>query len=225
MKKFDLLKTIQLIVFIVFTVICALIVFLNKELFHTIAVDSNVKLMCAMLWLALAISFMFIFLDFHLFTKFKHDYKELDYVIHSDPVAGIANRFSSDALIDKYVDREVPEKMYCIMFELSNIREINQLYGHVEGNGLIRDFANILRMASVNLCFVARNGGNKYLAIFEEGAEDKLEQFLLRIAQKVRTHNSDTDKMPVEYKYGISAQKYDKASSITELIALSDRRI
>ena len=165
MKKFDTLKTIQLIVFIAMTVACIIIVFMNKNLFHLIASQGDVRLMCILLWLTLVLVFLFTFIDFSLFASFKHDYSELDYAVHSDPVAGIANRYSSDAIIEPYLDKPLPENMGCIMLELTNIKEINELYGHVQGNKLIRDFSNILKLTSVNLCFVARNGGHKFLAL------------------------------------------------------------
>lgn len=225
MKKFDLLKTIQLIVLIVLTVVCALIVFLNRDLFHIIASDQDVKLMCTMLWIAMGLSFLFIFFDFTLFSGFKKDYRELDYAVHSDPATGMANRTSSDALIEKYLDKPLPANMGCIMFELANIKETNKLYGHIQGNLLIRDFATILRISSVELCFVARNGGNKFLALFESGGAPAIETFLERVESKVRVHNSDIDNHPVEYNYGIAFNEGDKVSDITELIALSNRRI
>ena len=225
MKKFDRLKTIQLIVFVLLTVACMLIVFFNKNLFHMIAAQNDVRLMCIMLWLALGISFLFIFLDFSLFASFKHDYRELDYAVHSDPVAGIANRYSSDVLIEPYLDKPLPENMGCIMLELSNIKEINDLYGHVQGNKLIRDFSNILKLTSVDLCFVARNGGNKFLALFEQGTEEKIEVFLSRVDQKVQSNNSSPEGYPIRYRYGIAFHEGASAKTITELIALSNRRI
>lgn len=225
MKKFDTLKTIQLIVFILLTAACVAIVFLNKNLFHLIAAQPDVRLMCIMLWLALGLIFLFTFLDFSLFSAFKHDYRELDYAVHSDPVAGIANRYSSDVLIEKYLDKPLPENMGCIMLELSNIKEINDLYGHVQGNKLIRDFSNILKLTSVDLCFVARNGGNKFLALFEEGTEEKIAVFLSRIDQKVNANNSSPESYPIKYNYGIAFREGEKAKTITELIALSNRRI
>ena len=225
MKKFDTLKTIQLIVFIAMTVACIIIVFMNKNLFHLIASQGDVRLMCIMLWLTLVLVFLFTFIDFSLFASFKHDYSELDYAVHSDPVAGIANRYSSDAIIEPYLDKPLPENMGCIMLELSNIKEINELYGHVQGNKLIRDFSNILKLTSVNLCFVARNGGNKFLALFEEGTEEKIEVFLSRIDQKVSANNSSPDAYPINYRYGIAFREGEKANTITDLIALSNRRI
>ena len=123
MKKFDTLKTIQLIVFIAMTVACIIIVFMNKNLFHLIASQGDVRLMCILLWLTLVLVFLFTFIDFSLFASFKHDYSELDYAVHSDPVAGIANRYSSDAIIEPYLDKPLPENMGCIMLELSNWRQ------------------------------------------------------------------------------------------------------
>ena len=225
MKKFDTLKTIQLIVFIAMTVACIIIVFMNKNLFHLIASQGDVRLMCILLWLTLVLVFLFTFIDFSLFASFKHDYSELDYAVHSDPVAGIANRYSSDAIIEPYLDKPLPENMGCIMLELSNIKEINDLYGHVQVNKLIRDFSNILKLTSVNLCFVARNGGNKFLALFEEGTEEKIEVFLSRIDQKVSANNSSPDAYPINYRYGIAFREGEKANTITDLIALSNRRI
>lgn len=225
MKKFDTQKTVQLVVFLVITAACVLIIFMNKGLYHTIGTDPSVKLMCGMLWLALGISFLFIFLDFNLFSRFKQDYGELDYVVHSDPIAGIANRYSSDALIEKYVDKPLPENVGCVMLELTNLKETNQLYGHVEGNQMIRDFATILKLTSLNLCFVARNGGNKFLAIFEDCSSEKIESFLARVSQKVGSNNTEAGTHPIKYAYGISYNAIDKLDQITDLIALADRRI
>lgn len=224
-KKFNILKSVQLVILIVVTAIGLTIIFRDEELYHNIAVNSHVRALCILLWIALIISFVFMFLDYSLFSTIRRNYSELDYALHSDPVAGISNRYSCDAYIEKYAAGEVPEDVGCVMLELSNIREINKLYGHAAGNRLIRDFSAILKLASVELCFVGRNGGNKFLAIFENADKDKLKTYLLRINNKVRVHNMDSEHHPIEFKYGVAIQERDKVNEITELIALSDRRI
>ena len=152
MKKIDRLKTVQLIVFMALTLVCCLVVFPNTELFHTIALNSGVRTMCMLLWAALGLSFLFIFIDFNTYGSLKREYRELDYAVHSDPIAGIANRYSSDVLIEKYLDRELPRNMGAVMLEISNIKEINENYGHLKGNEAIRIFGAILKMASIDIC-------------------------------------------------------------------------
>lgn len=225
MKKFNFLKTLQLIIFIILTAVCLIVIFTNKELFHLIAQNEHVKFICAMLWLALGISFLFTFLDFNFFSSFKRDYSELDFAVHSDPVAGIANRYSCDVLIEKYLDKPLPENLGCVMLELSNIAETNQLYGHLQGNTLIHDFSNILKMTAIDLCFVGRNGGNKFLAIFEETTEEKIETFLARVEQKVKAHNETPDNLLIQYCCGIAFHEDASVNDITRLIALSNQRI
>ncbi|MBQ0005012.1 MAG: GGDEF domain-containing protein [Clostridiales bacterium] len=225
MKRIDKLKTVQIFVYIVLTLACILIIALNKGLFHTIATDQGVKLLCVMLWFALGAGFFFIYMDFSIVSSFKKDYRELDYAVHSDPVAGIANRYSSDVIIEKYLDRPLPGSIGCIMLEISNIKEINIQHGHREGNAAIRQFSTILKMISVGTCFVSRNGGNKFLAIFEDCSEEKLQDFVARVAGKVSVHNSEDNAVQIEFDYGTAYSGADTVGTITELIALSDRRI
>ena len=225
MKKLDIFKTIQLIVYIVLALACAGLILLNPDLYHMIGEDSRVRLICGLLWFVFLISFLFILLDFNLLSSWKKDYRELDYAVHSDPVAGIANRFSCDALIEKYLDKPLPENMGCVMFDLTNIAEINQQYGHIQGNMLIRDFSNILRMTSLNLCFVGRNGGNKFIALFEDTDMEKINTFLLRVRQKTDEHNAKEDALPIQYQYGIAFHEGEATPTVTDLIALSNRRI
>lgn len=225
MKKLDIAKTIQLIVFIIVALICAGLILLNPELYHMIAADSRVRLICGLLWLVLFVSFLFIFLDFSLLSSWKKDFRELNYAVHSDPVAGIANRFSCDAIIEKYLDQPLPENMGCVMFDLTNISEINKDYGHIQGNILIRDFSNILRMTSLNLCFVGRNGGNKFIALFEDTDRKRIDMFLSRVEQKVAEHNAIANAYPIKYQYGIAFHDGVAAPTVTDLIALSFKRI
>lgn len=225
MKKLDIFKTIQLIIYIILTGFCVYTIMMNPDVYHYIATNPSIRLICGLLWAVLGLSFLFLFLDFNFFSSFKRDYRDLDFAVHSDPLSGIANRFSCDALIEKYLDKPLPANMGCIMFDLTNISEINKLYGHTEGNALIKDFSDILKMASVNLCFIGRNGGNKFMALFEEGSKEKLDIFLERIHTKVDSHNSGAGTYPITYKYGSAFHEGNKVGTITDLIALANRRI
>lgn len=225
MKKFDLFKTIQLVLFITLTGIGLYIIFTDGELYRLIADNPHIRTLCALLWAVLAVSFIFIFLDFTLFSTFKKDYRELDYAVSSDPVAGIANRYSCDTVIEKYLDKPLPADIGCIMFDLTNIQDINQAKGHLAGNELIRDFSSILHFASIDFGFVGRNGGNKFLALIENCTEEKLENFLEHVNKRVKDHNLKEDSTPICYKYGIAFHEDDSVNTITELIALSNHRI
>ena len=207
MKKFDIFKTIQLIIFVLLTGIALYIIFTDHELYQLIASNPHIRVLCILLWAACGISFLLIFLDFTLYSTLKKDYKELDYAVSSDPVAGIANRFSCDAVIEKYLDKPLPSDLGSVMFELSNIYDINKTYGHLEGNN------------------VGRNGGNKFLAIIEKCDQEKLNDFLKRVDDRLEIHNQNAEQPPIFIKYGIAFNEGPDINSVTQLIALSNERI
>ena len=184
MKKFDIFKTIELIIFIVVTGIALYIVLTDTELYQLIATNPHIRTLCILLWAACGISFLFIFLDFTLFSTFKKEYKELNYAVSSDPVSGIANRYSCDTVIEKYLDKPLPKDIGSVMFELINLKELNQAHGHGAGNEIIRDFSGIIQAAALDQAFVGRNGGNKFLAIIENCDKEKMDLFLVRINER-----------------------------------------
>lgn len=228
MKKTDFIyKTIQLILYILLAAGCLYVILFDPELYHLVASDPSIRILCIFLWLILGISFVFIYRDFSYFSSYKKHYRELDYAIHSDPLSGLANRFSCDVMIEKYLDKPLPENIGCIMFDLTNIYKINHHYGHVQGNQVIRDFSNMLNLASIDLCFVGRNGGNKFLALFEQGDQYRIDLFLNKLEQKVMAYNEDSPNgLSIEYRYGIALhEEEEEIRTITDLIALSNRRI
>ena len=111
------------------------------------------------------------------------------------------------------------------MFELSNIYDINETYGHLEGNNLIREFSGILQGASMGYAFVGRNGGNKFLAIIEKCDQEKLDSFLKRVNDRLETHNQNTEQPPIHIRYGVAFNEGPDISSVTQLIGLSNQRI
>ena len=225
MKKYNVLKTIQMVLFLIFALGCGYLIFSRYELYHAIANDPAVKAVCAMLWACLGLCFVFILVDFGFIGAYKKDYRELDFAVHSDPLSGLANRHSCDRLIEKYLDKPLPKDVGCVMVELSNIMQINEEFGHAAGNDAIRDFSNILKMASVSLCFVGRNGGNKFLALFEDCTRQDIDAFLERMDKKVCSYNSDAHGKCIQYRYGVAFEEGPEVKTITDLVALSNSRI
>ncbi len=225
MKKYNMFKTIQLIIFIILSVICLCMILINPDVFHLVANDRHFRLLCLMLWIILAISFIGFFMDMNFIASNKKDFNELDFAVHSDPISGIANRYSCDALIEQYLDKPLDPKIGCVMFDLTSLTEINKQYGHAQGNATIREFSTILQTTAVDLCFVGRNGGNKFMALFENGSMDKILFLISRIKQKVDIYNDLNPNCRMDYLYGIAFNEGESVKTITELISLANKRI
>lgn len=224
MKKYDRIKTIQLVLYITLTLLGLIYIFSNKDLYHMIAANTDLKVFFALLWLLLLCSFIFMYMDFRTYAGLQREYNELNSTIFSDPITGMANRCSCDAFIEEYLDKPLPKDIGCITFDIINLGDINAQYGHKAGNEAIREFSAILQAAAIDVCFVGRNGGNKFLALFKDCSIEKINLFIENVDCRVETRNENTPIGEIKYEYGAAFDEGDEVQTINQLIALSNRR-
>lgn len=224
-KRFEIFKALQLCAYIAIAVITLICIVTDSELYQLVGRNTHIRIPFILLWITLGISLYGILRDLSEHRALKKDYHELDHAVYNDQLAGIANRFSCDAMIEKYADTDLPENMCCMMLEMSGLREINRKEGHAGGNRAIRVFSEVLATASVGLCFVGRNGGNKYLAIFENADTEKTGQFLKNIDRLMPQRVKDEHLPVITYKTGIAYAGELQGGSITRIIAMADRRL
>ena len=113
--------------------------------------------------------------------------------------------------------REVPPLVQCHMQPFA-------LWKSKAGDAAIRDFSDILAKASNGRCFVGRNGGNKFLAIFESTTRAVLDAYVADVAQAVAARNEGLGEAALEYDAGSALAGEEGITALTELVALSDRR-
>lgn len=223
MKKLSVLKMVQLTVLVILTAI-GVCLLLNKDIKQFIFSNMAATILFATVWVILVVNFIFLLMDFSVISNLKLNYHNLYEVAFSDPLSGIPNRFSCDVLIEKYIDKDLPQSIGCVVIDLVNLAEINTAYNHATGNKVLSDFSTILSSASASLGFVGRNGGNKFLAIFEECNQEKLDTFLRRVDNKVDRHNDLPDTLPIKYRAGSALNSSEKFTQITKLISLANQR-
>lgn len=225
MKKLSTVKKIQLAVLIILSAASVYLALADQQFYEQMTAHPTALSIYVLMWVVLFLSFLFMLFDFIFLSKFKNDYNNLNEIAYSDHLSGIPNRFSCDALLEKYANRDVPDSVGCIMFEITNLNDTNSELGHALGNELIKKFSVILSNSALALCFVGRNGGNKFLAVFENATQKNTELFLNRIKEKVEEHNNEDPKKSIDYEYGIALNAAEKTNRIQELVSLANSRI
>ena len=223
MNKFNLIKTIQLAVYIILTIAILLVVFLNHDVYSMISYDPGVRLLAIFLWVILGASFIFLYYDFYYNAGIRRENAELDNAVYSDALTGIANRYSVDVYLGQFQNKPLPRDMGCVTVEMSNLGQINKEHGHEAGDAAIQEFSVIMQRTSDGVCFIGRKGVNKFLAIFRDCSEQKLETYKQNIKELVDEHNKRSE-YPLEYRLGSAFDEGDQAAYLTDLVALSDRR-
>lgn len=215
---------VQLTVLVILTLV-SICLLLNSDIKQYIFSNMAATILFAVVWIIIIASFIFLLMDFNVISEMKLNYHNLYQVAYSDPLSGIPNRFSCDVLIEKYIDQDLPDSVGCAVLDLTNLPEINSKYNHATGNKLLSEFSTLLSSAAANHGFVGRNGGNKFLAIFEDCDRAKLNNFLESVERKVERHNASSKSLPIEYKAGFALNSEEEFLQITRLIALANQRV
>ena len=224
MKKFDRIKTIQLILLMAITASSLVVILRNSELYALIATNMAAKTISILLWLTLGLSFLFLLYDFSSYADMRRENSELDNAVYSDALTGIANRYSVDAYIGQFLGKPLPEDMGVVTIDMTNLSEINKAHGHSGGDMAIQEFASILQTAAGRACFIGRNGGNKFVAIFRDCTETRLERFLDSVESLTDERNALHEDARIRYSAGKAFNEGEDISTVTELVALSDKR-
>jgi len=114
--------------------------------------------------------------------------EQIAYLARHDALTSLPNRLAfTEHLVETLEAFSGPRRPFAILdMEISNFREINDLFGHAVGDALLREVAQ--RLGS--LCegaFLARVGGDEFAVILKEGAQPAAaaqlaNRFLERIA-------------------------------------------
>lgn len=201
MKKFKTIKFIQLTLTIMFDVIFFFILYFNKSLRSQIFSNDSLTILCTFVWILCVFSFVFIIYDFQKILEIQIDNHELNKEAYLDNLTGIPNRTNLDKVFINLKDEAVFKKMGCSIIQLINLNDVNDKFGHTAGDNLIQDFSNIFEAVGDQYGFVERNGGNEYLALFEECDHLKMKSFFTDLNNSISLYNRDSKHLTIEIIY------------------------
>lgn len=226
MKKILKYKNIQFIFYLILAAVCVAYIVFISDTYYLIASYTELKIVCGMIWVLLAISFVFMFIDISLYSKQFDEIKALDTAAHSDSLAKMANRYGVDEIIDKYSNVSDIKTICCIMIYVTSIQKINENLSREEGDKQIKNFSVILNLAAVDKCEVGRNSGNVFLAIFDDSTLDEIREFLSRVAKLVAEYNEKKINKNnfITYKFGLAHNAEENVNRINELISIANSR-
>lgn len=218
------IKTIELIINILIEISFFIIIYVNKDIRASVFGNKLIFTLCAIAWIALLVSFVFILIDFLSLRNVTSDNLELSHTAFNDILTGLPNRHSIDLLI-RIQDSESISQIGCVLIRLSNIYDINDKYGHEIGDALIRDFCQLLVSVGSDFGFTGRNGGNDYLCVFEQCTMDNINQFMHALNEQIKMYNHDHITAPIYINYNYVLNSIEQKATISDLLTIVYRKI
>lgn len=122
------------------------------------------------------------------------------YMLYTDRQTGLPNRDKLNLYINDLADQVLPEDFTCVAIRLDNLDALNKRFGYTVGNGVLRDFADIIKVMGDSEGIVGYNGVGNYNVFFEKCSQKKAAVILRILSRQVEIYNNSHTEYPIEYR-------------------------
>lgn len=222
-KQIRTAKLIQLIITISISAIFFILLFSNSLLRNNIFSNVTLTFLCFFFWFILLCSFTFLLVDFLLLRKLALESHHLNQLAYLDDLTNIPNRTSLDLLSKTYNTPESLTDIGCCMLSISNLSEINETIDRESGDILLRDFCRIFEEVGDAYGFVGRNSGNEFILIIEHCFEEKCQNFIDELNQRLDVYNNINPNLPIKIKVSTILNSQAKIKRLDKLLAATSK--
>ncbi len=147
----------------------------------------------------------------------------LGFISEYDQLTGCLNRRGYLEQTMSFMHEHIGEKAILFESDLDHLKEINDSFGHPEGDFAIRSSADILRNALGDGVIIARMGGDEFVAVYLPTGEENGESIRNKIKDVANSFNETTGK---PYYVDLSVGYYEFVCSddveLTDLMRQAD---
>lgn len=148
------------------------------------------------------------------------------FIIHSltkiDPLTRLGNRIAYDEYLAS-LSRKNKIVLAVVSIDLDDFKSINDVFGHHEGDKVLRVFARQLENVFEGKGVPLRMGGDEFIVLINENQREILERYMKILDYNINAYNESSDKpYHIKFSYGITIFN-NQYCNIYELIQHSDK--
>lgn len=174
-----------------------------------------------------AVFICLIFLSHSVVNKlnYTHELEEekenLTILSSTDYLTKLFNRKEIDSVLktNEYLYKRYKDDFSIILLDIDDFKKINDIYGHLSGDKVLIDIANILTKFTRETDIVGRWGGEEFLIICAKTNKEQAMKLAENLRNKIAKHLFAHLKYETA-SFGISS--YKENDSLTELISRAD---
>lgn len=143
--------------------------------------------------------------------------RELKSKIYLDEATGLPNKNKCEEILTL----EAEQNMAICVFDLNNLRIINNQQGHERGDLYIRSFAKSLRKGVDENQFVGRCGGDEFIVFFKNVTKEDVKRNL----ENIKKECAKCSEIPLSYAAGFAYSNDFSKLTMRELFCQADKNM
>lgn len=156
----------------------------------------------------------------------KHDFATMERRANRDYLTGLYNYCYMENAANEMLEKALitGDKITCIAFDLDNLKNINDTYGHMFGDYVIKQVASACQNQIRNDDLMGRFGGDEFAIILKNITIEQTRMKAEQIVSEVRKLIIEKDGLtiPVTISLGVSDNRDGKSTSFSDLFHKAD---
>ncbi|MGH4124582.1 MAG: transporter substrate-binding domain-containing diguanylate cyclase [Clostridium sp.] len=152
--------------------------------------------------------------------------REKEHLLYIDALTNVYNRnYYNDKVKDKLDGYEYPQTI--IVSDINNLKIVNDNYGHLIGDELLKCYADILRQVFLDCRLILRMGGDEFHLILDNTNEEQVARDIIKVKKIISEKSLIVDKnktIKMSAAFGYATRKCSERK-IDSIIALADKRM
>ncbi len=146
-------------------------------------------------------------------------------LVHLDVMTGVWTRRSFDYFMDKRLKQKAVDPFGGIFFDIDHLKEINDRYGHAEGDLAIVEIVSRIKGLVKGSEIISRLGGDEFIIITEDASQERLKALIEDIKFSLSIYNETSQKdyqLSCSFGYGLYSEEF---KSIDQFLRFIDHRM
>ncbi len=159
----------------------------------------------------------------------RADNVRLTHLATTDPLTTLLNRRALTEKLRREMERALRDdsSVALLLLDLDHFKRVNDTYGHLVGDDVLRDIAGLLLAGVRGDDFVGRFGGEEFLVVLPDTDDPGAAAFAERIRERIDTHAfsaHDADGQPLHMTASIGVATFPAPviESVEDLFARAD---
>ena len=155
--------------------------------------------------------------------------EQMRHLAETDPLTNCFNRRALMEKLEQEMDRAAryATMLTGMMIDIDNFKQINDTYGHLVGDRVLKQLSALLKREQRSVDIVARYGGEEFVVLLPETTSTESRNFAERILRRVATHDFGEPGHPVRVtiSIGIASFPDERVTDGESLLRLADTHL
>jgi len=145
----------------------------------------------------------------------------------TDPLTEIYNRRSLDRIAGQFISQARRRRMPLtfLMVDADRFKQINTRFGHLTGDFVLAEIANVLKVSIRGSDAIVRYGGDEFLILLADTTADCAHKVIERINRKLEEWNDSDHLEGFRLSLTIGAAEWHEGDTLDEVLDQADQRM